>query len=97
MKRDIREILEQLPETTEKKLHLFDPAVNGYIHHLMEVDPKDHMKVIDHMFVFYSRCIAAYQTQLQEYIKHGVTPEDLPELVKCYLNQNDPQHKKKEG
>lgn len=93
MKKEIRDILKQLPETTEKNLHLYDPAVNGYIHHLREVDPQDYIKVIDHMFVFYSRCIATYQEQLGEYIKYGVKPEDLPKLVKAYLNQNDPHHK----
>jgi DNA-directed RNA polymerase subunit H (RpoH/RPB5) len=97
MKRDILEILEQLPETTEKQLHLYDPAVNGYIHHLLETSPEDYIKVIDHMFVFYTQCISKYQEQLQEYLKYGITPEDLPKLVKCYLDKNDPQHKKKEG
>lgn len=93
MERTKKDILELLPQTTEKNLHLYDPAVNGYVHHLMNVAPEDYIKVIDHMFVFYTHCISAYQQQLQEYIKHGVTPEDMKRLVECYLKQNDPQHK----
>ena len=91
------DILEQLPQTTEKKLHLYDPAVNGYVHHLMEVAPEDYIKVIDHMFVFYTECIIKYQNQLQEYLKYGVKPEDMPKLLHAYLKENEPQHKKDES
>lgn len=86
-----------LTQTTEKKLHLYDPAVNGYIHYLMEVAPEDYIKVIDHMFVFYTECIEKYQNQLKEYLKYGVKPEDMEKLVHTYLKYYDPQYKKNES
>lgn len=85
--KELDNILKHLPETVKKQLHFYNPAVNSYIHHLMEVAPEDYIKIIDHMFVYYTDVISNYQNQLQEYLNYGVKPEDLPKLVSAYLEK----------
>lgn len=87
MKKSIAEIINKLPKTKEANLHLIDPAVFAFVRLIAETDEKDIDKVIDEIFVYYTKRSQTQLNMLNEYLQYGIKPEDLSKLISSSLKK----------
>lgn len=91
MKKSKLHLIQALPKTAEKKYHLTDPAVVGFMSRINQTQDEDLYEVIDHMFVYYTQVVRELQRELN-HIYENSTPQDIARLREGYKKPNNDEN-----